>query len=115
MSNLRRQVGKMIRHHRELAAISQASLAERSDKSVQLIGRIERGESAPSFETLEAISKVLSVPVRDFFGTGQYSVGSMIDTDPLARLINRIAGLSENDLEWLDQLVANALQRKPPT
>lgn len=114
MSELRVQVGNLVRHQRELAELSQASLADKINKSVQLVGRIERGESAPSFETLEALSLALETPVRNFFGIGSYETGSKASDDPLERIIARTASMSRIDLEWLDTLVANALDRKPP-
>lgn len=113
MSELRVQVGNLVRHHRELAELSQASLAEEINKSVQLVGRIERGETAPSFETLEALSSALETPVRNFFGIGSYETGTKTPDDPLERIIARTAGMGHSDLMWLDQLIKNALDRKP--
>lgn len=113
MSGLRREVGNLIRHHREMAGLTQAELAARVERSVQLIGRMERGQAAPGFETLEAMSTALNVPVRDFFGAGTYEVGRAA-TDPLVKLIDRLSGLDPTDLVWIDRLVSHALSRRPP-
>lgn len=112
MSDLRVQVGNLVRHHRENAEITQAMLAERVDRSVQLIGRIERGQSAPSFETLEAMSNALGVAVRDFFGAGEYAAGQNDANEPLSRLIMKVAKLPTEDLEWIVGLVDHALDGK---
>lgn len=113
MGGLRREVGNLIRHHREMAGLTQAELAGRVERSVQLIGRMERGQAAPGFETLEAMSTALNVPVRDFFGAGTYEVGRDA-TDPLVKLIDRLSGLDPTDLVWIDRLVSHALSRRPP-
>lgn len=89
--------------------MTQAQLAEGVDKSVQLIGRIERGLAAPSFETLELLARALSVEVRDLFGTGSMAAGR---DDPLAQLVQRVAGLSDADLRWVTKLIEVALSRK---
>ena len=113
VSNLKVQVGNLVRHHRETVGITQANLAERTERSVQLIGRIERGDTAPSFETLEAIAGALNVDVRDLFGVGDYAAGQEIDNGPLSRLIGKVAKLDADDLEWITSLVELALSRKP--
>jgi transcriptional regulator with XRE-family HTH domain len=111
MANLRQQVGNLVRHHRKRVKLTQAELAERTDLSVELINRIERGSAAPSFETLDKLSKALRTPVRDFFGVGAYSVGG-IRADPLQSLLDRVSGLSQEDLKWLDGVVGQVLKRK---
>ena len=114
VSELRIQVGNLVRHHREKVGITQAELAGRTDRSVQLIGRIERGSSAPSFETLEVISRALNVQVRDLFGIGGFSAGQESSTEPLGKLVSRVVSLDPDDLEWVTKLVDHALSRKPP-
>lgn len=112
MSELRTQVGSLVRHHRESAGLTQAELADRTDRSVQLIGSIERGSSAPSFETLEAIALALDVQVRDLFGVGDFAAGRGRASGALGNLVNRVASLDTDDIEWVVQLVDLALSRK---
>ena len=78
-----------------------------------MIGRIERGGAAPSFDTLHKLSEVLNTPVRDFFGLGDYVAASGRE-DPLARLLHRLSSLEPADLDWVDRLVTTALSRRPP-
>lgn len=112
MSTLRRQVGALVRHHRERVGLTQSELAEKLDKSLQTIGSIERGQTAPSFDTLSALSAALGVPVREFFGVGDYAAAAGRN-DPLVRLIERVSSLGEADLEWAERLLALAMARKP--
>lgn len=47
--------------------MSQERFSEIIDISVDFLSLIERGISAPSFETLERIARKLRLPVRDLF------------------------------------------------
>lgn len=114
MATLRSQVGALVRHHRERLGMTQAQLAEKSARSVELIGRIERGATAPSFETLETFSRVLATPARDFFGSGSFDAASGRE-DPLAQLVTRVSTLDSGDLDWINRLVSVALSRKVRT
>lgn len=112
MSALKAQVGALIRHYRRSRGWSQDELAARAGRSVEMINRIERGRVAPSFDTLEALAAALEVTVRDFFGTGSVAAGT--GSDQLQRLISKVAGLSPDDLTWVDNLLAVALSRRTP-
>jgi len=67
MATLRNRFGKRLRLIRRFKDLTQEQLAERVGVSVKFIGNIERGRSAPSFETLEKLAEVLEVSVDDFF------------------------------------------------
>jgi len=47
--------------------MTQEEFAELLGISVDFLSMIERGVSAPSFESIEAFSITLGMPVRDFF------------------------------------------------
>ena len=47
--------------------MTQEDFAELLDISVDFLSLIERGLNAPSFESIEAFSITLGIPVRDFF------------------------------------------------
>ncbi|PVM82089.1 helix-turn-helix domain-containing protein [Caulobacter endophyticus] len=111
MASLREQVGDLIRHHRDRADLNQSQLAERIGMSQETISRIERGLLAPSFETLVDLASALNVDVRDFFAVGDFVARDGRD-DPLVRLVGRLTELSNDDVEWVDRLVATALSRK---
>ncbi len=46
---------------------TQEEFAETLDISVDFLSLVERGLNAPSFESIEAFSIILGIPVRDFF------------------------------------------------
>jgi transcriptional regulator with XRE-family HTH domain len=47
--------------------MTQEQFAELLDISIDFLSLIERGINAPSFESIEAFSITLGIPVRDFF------------------------------------------------
>jgi transcriptional regulator with XRE-family HTH domain len=47
--------------------LTQEQLAEKLGVSVNFIGQVERGENAPSFDTLQKIAEVLEVDVSELF------------------------------------------------
>jgi transcriptional regulator with XRE-family HTH domain len=65
--SLRSRFGTRLRGIRLEANLSQEELAEMLSISVEFLSLIERGKSAPSFETLERIGKRLRIPVWQLF------------------------------------------------
>lgn len=47
--------------------MTQEQFAELVDISIDFLSLIERGINAPSFESIEAFSITLGMPVKDFF------------------------------------------------
>ena len=67
MATLRKKFGQQLRAIRAQRRMSQEKFAEVLDISVDFLSLIERGVSAPSFETLERMSKRLRMPVAELF------------------------------------------------
>ncbi|WP_343698929.1 helix-turn-helix transcriptional regulator [Caulobacter sp.] len=103
------QFGDLVRHHREQLGLSQQDLGDLVDRTAVTIGRIERGESSPLFESLSVFAAALKVEVRDLFGLGEYAAKEGRE-DPLVRLISRLSPLGPDELEFVDEIVAAALK-----
>jgi DNA-binding XRE family transcriptional regulator len=58
---------KNLRRVRRQKDFTQEQLAEAAEISVEFLSNIERGINAPSFETIEKLSKVLGIPAKIFF------------------------------------------------
>jgi len=56
-------LGRRIRDERLLLRLTLEKLAERTDKSINFIGQIERGEAKPSVETLVDIANALGISI----------------------------------------------------
>jgi len=67
MGDLRVRFGNRLRALRNWKGMTQEQLAEAADVSVDFISLVERGISAPSFETLERLSVAFDVPVAELF------------------------------------------------
>ena len=61
-------VGQRIKSAREAKNLTQEELAEKVNLSTGMIGQIERGETMPSVESLDAIIKELGIDPRSLFG-----------------------------------------------
>jgi transcriptional regulator with XRE-family HTH domain len=108
MTSLRTLVGENVRRLRIQRGLTQAQLAEALGKSTDMVSRIERGDAAPSFETLEALCAVLQTSAAVFFGEGDEWPSSTRAADTY------IPGLSDapDESTWLQELL-EVIRRKP--
>jgi transcriptional regulator with XRE-family HTH domain len=67
VATLRKQFGKKLRSIRKRRGMTQQQFAELLDISIDFVSLVERGLNAPSFESIEAFSIILGIPVREFF------------------------------------------------
>jgi transcriptional regulator with XRE-family HTH domain len=67
MSHLRQQFAQRLKILRFQKGITQEELAKSTGLSISFIRAIEQAINAPSFESLEAISKALGIEVQDLF------------------------------------------------
>lgn len=68
MSLIREKISTMIREKRNSQNLTQEELAEKVNLSTGMIGQIERGETMPSVENLDAIILELGINPRSLFG-----------------------------------------------
>jgi transcriptional regulator with XRE-family HTH domain len=61
MAGIKKKLGVRISQLRLGAGMTQAKLAEKSNLSIDSISRIERGDRAPSLESLEKIAEALGI------------------------------------------------------
>jgi len=66
-SRIEKQIGVHIAKLRIDRGLTQSELAELIDVTIETVSRLERGVSIPSLKTLENISNVLNVPLKDIF------------------------------------------------
>lgn len=65
--DLRRSFGQRLRNLRKSVGLTQAKLGELAGVSEDLISLIERGVSAPSFETIASLADTLQVQACSLF------------------------------------------------
>lgn len=91
-------VANKIKALRKARNISQHELEERSGVSQSAISSIERGEKAPTIETLQMLANGLRVPVTDLL-------------DEIEKPAVNIGGLDEQLIEMLVNLPDRDVQR----
>jgi transcriptional regulator with XRE-family HTH domain len=71
VATLRKKFGQRLRDIRAQRRMTQERFAEVLDISVDFLSLVERGVSAPSFETIEKMSKRLRLPIAELFTFGR--------------------------------------------
>lgn len=77
-------LGKRIRDERLLLRLTLEKLAERTDKSINFIGQIERGEGKPSLETMVDIANALGTTVDSLLQDNVKAVNDSIGKEVAA-------------------------------
>jgi len=84
--SLTQTFGANVRHYRKARGLSQEEFADAAELSVAMISKIERGETAPSLESVEKIAVELDVSEAVLFSAGTMTV----PTGERGRLLQRI-------------------------
>lgn len=96
--DIRRVVGRNIRLARKAQGLSQLVLAERSELSADFIGKVERGTTSPSIESLKAIATAMNLSLGDLFA-GELQADS--SQEALIELIGLCRGRAREDIQLL--------------
>lgn len=102
--SLKVELGRAVRLHRERVGLTQLALGEAIGRSLQTIGNIERGQSLPTLDTLEAIAGALKTPLREFFPRP-----GVAEDEVTQRIVARVASLSETERLWVDRVLGSML------
>ena len=109
MTDLKKRFGRLVAAARHRKGITQHQLAEAADLSADMIARIEVGKTGARFPSIERIAAALDIDPGELF------IPTEIKTDrpvrgKLADVSSRLAGLSDRDLGWVDDLLDVALK-----
>ncbi|OYX02507.1 MAG: hypothetical protein B7Z12_11975 [Caulobacter vibrioides] len=111
MAKIEDQLGAVVKHHRKRLGLTQSQLAEKIDRQPGTVQSLEAG-NAPTFETLVRLAAVFEVNLRDLFGVGEFAIQDGRD-DPLVGIVQRLSGLTIEELQWIDEVLAITLRFKP--
>jgi transcriptional regulator with XRE-family HTH domain len=106
---LRELFGTSLRQCRRARRLTQAQLAEATDLSLEMIGRLERGLTAPSFDTIAALVEALQIAPIELFG-GEPGAITGERWEVLDRIAKLLASSSDAELRRAER-VLNALLR----
>jgi transcriptional regulator with XRE-family HTH domain len=96
--SLSKTFGANVRHYRKAHGMNQEQFADSAGLSVAMVGKIERGETAPSFESVEKIAAALDVPEAVLFASGTMTVPPGERGRLLQRINIQLSKLNNNDL-----------------
>jgi transcriptional regulator with XRE-family HTH domain len=106
---LRELFGTSLRQCRRVRRLTQAQLAEATDLSLEMIGRLERGLTAPSFDTITALVKALQIAPVELFG-GEPSAITGERREVLDRINKMLASSSDRELRRAERVLAAFLR-----
>ena len=95
---LKELFGSNVRQYRKSKKLTQAELAEKTDLSLDMISRIERGVTGPSFNTIETLSKILEVQEITLFSSGSLTVPQGERGRLLQRINLHLSKMNESEL-----------------
>lgn len=110
MSDLQRRFGLLVAAHRRRQKLTQEALAERAGLSVDMITRVEGGNTGASFASIERLAEALEVDPAELFSS-DIPKGAL-QRRALTAVTARIAGLPDRDLAWVGDLLDVALKRR---
>lgn len=105
-------VGKMLRHFRTIAGMSQADLASALDVQRQQIRKYERAEARITANKLFRAAQVFSIPVASFFSEPEHAVAFKTDEPHLAAIAALVQSDEGKELAAVFPKIASALVRK---
>ena len=104
---LLRLFGAQVRRFRKDRGWTQSDLASKADLSLDMIGRIERGQASPSFDTIARLSQRLEVPaVALFGGAAPKSRGER--SRLIEAILTSLSGLDGRELERAHRVITAA-------
>lgn len=69
---LKASIGARVRAARTRRKLTQQQVADQIERTTEAVSNIERGVSLPGIDTLERLSEVLEVPLKEFFDEAGY-------------------------------------------
>lgn len=107
LQGLRSRFGQLVSAHRRQQQLTQDQLAECATLSVDMISRLEAGKCGASFATIDKLATALKVDPAEFFSTK-----AALDRPKLGSIITRLARLSDDDLDWLGEVLTAVLKHR---
>jgi transcriptional regulator with XRE-family HTH domain len=90
--------GANVRHYRKARRMNQEYFASAAGLSLAMMGKIERGEAAPSLDSIDKIAGALAVPPAVLLAAGTTTVPPGERGRLLQRINTQLSKLNNNDL-----------------
>ncbi len=105
MATLEQIFGANIRQYRKVRGLTQAQLAEAVGISVEMTGKLERGQAKPSFDTVSSLVDVLDVPPAVLFGAQLDGLPKGRRADTLNQINELLAEMNDAELEKAESVL----------
>ncbi|UTW54612.1 helix-turn-helix domain-containing protein [Kordiimonas sp. SCSIO 12610] len=92
-------VAANVRQYRKINNMTQAELADRLNMTTDMVGKIERGYSSPSFVTIELLSRVFDIPPAALFSGDTATVVNSERALLLNQINEKLSKMTETDLK----------------
>ncbi|MCA2378363.1 helix-turn-helix domain-containing protein [Agrobacterium sp. 22-211-1] len=102
---LQKIFGANVRNHRKARGLTQEALAERVEVSMETIGKIERGSTAPTFATAERLASALDIQVTVLFGHQSDGMPEGNRGKLLANISRSLSSLNDEQLFRLAKMI----------
>jgi transcriptional regulator with XRE-family HTH domain len=102
---LKELFGTSLRECRRSRGLTQAQLAEVTDLSLEMVGRLERGITAPSFETIDTLASALGVAPAVLFGAEPSGIEGE-RREALDRIKKLLASASDTEVQRAERVLA---------
>ena len=105
---LKELFGTSLRECRRSRGLTQAQLAEVTGLSLEMVGRLERGIAAPSFDTIGALANALRVAPAVLFGAEPSGIEGE-RREALDRIKKLLASASDTEVQRAERVLAALL------
>lgn len=109
-NDLKQRFGSLVAANRKRRAMTQARLAELADLSVDMVARIEGGNSGARFPTIERLATALKVDPAELFTAD--IPDSALKRPKLSKMVVELAKMSDSDLDWLQKILPSLMTRR---
>ncbi|MBI5887061.1 MAG: helix-turn-helix transcriptional regulator [Deltaproteobacteria bacterium] len=106
---MRNDISQRIKSLRRAIKLTQSQFAELVDLSEDSIGKIERGVTIPTIDTLCKISDGLKIPVSEFFGEEEPIKKNR--NKALSDLMKYLNSKTSDDIKLIHEIAVKVLER----
>ncbi|MBI5676597.1 MAG: helix-turn-helix transcriptional regulator [Nitrospirae bacterium] len=111
MKEKNKEICQKIREIRSSLKLTQSQFAEICNLSEDSIGKIERGVTVPTIETLYKIAKSLKKPVETFLPSHKEKCCNDV-SDELTSLVNYLRLYTAEDIKFIHELAVKIFKRR---
>lgn len=112
MADLKSIFGRQVRHYRRQRSWTQTELSGEVGLSLDMIGRLERGQAAPSLETIENMAATFSVASALLLGGAPFTENLAGEREQIfQRIFELLSGAHDAELERIEQVIGAMIGR----